>query len=166
MRTRTRSAETSAQQNNVLVGKQSIWGNPSVGCGFYSFDSFGLLRLIFGLLFREEATERTPEEPNNGRHEQLEGPECFRGRPSDPLLRPSALTRTPMPSQPLPFVSLWSLAPPRRSQRPEARGSAEKTQMTPLESTQNRFKIDTEWTSNQSRIDTESIQNRHRIYPE
>ena len=43
--------------------------------------------------------------------------------------------------------------------KPEARGSAEETQMTPLESTQNRPKISPESTQNQTRIKPESPQN-------
>ena len=44
--------------------------------------------------------------------------------------------------------------------QPEARGSAEETQMTPLESTQNRHKINPKSTKNRQKIDRESIQIR------
>ena len=43
---------------------------------------------------------------------------------------------------------------------PEARGSAVETQMTPLESTQNRHKINPKSTKNRQKIDRESIQIR------
>ena len=62
--------------------------------------------------------------------------------------------------------STGNLAYTHSSPSPEARGSAEETQMTPLESTQNRPKINPKSSQNLPRINPESFQNQPRIKPE
>ena len=62
--------------------------------------------------------------------------------------------------------STGNLAYTHSSPSPEARGSAEETQMTPLQSTNNQPKFDPKYHRNQCRIDPESSQNQSRIKPE